>query len=225
MEAHTITRPWLTKRQTKHFLLAKISNPLQVLVIFSFYRSMQLSFLAALHTFRSTIYGSRPSSSFHRFVSLSASLTFSLRAGNLSRKLSSGMAVQSNTTDGRSGRECHGWPKLASSVSNGEKPKSHTLLWCSFKTKSLLVVYFCGNHDEDEMNSRNVGTKRARCGEIINRRRARKRMCSDRDLIGGTSGIEENEKRAGWDLFAPLCYHRRVACFAAAAIDWIQKKI
>lgn len=68
------------KRQTKHFSLAEISNPLQVLVIFSFYRSMQLSFLAALHTFRSTIYGSRPSSSsFHRFVSLSAS--FSASAG------------------------------------------------------------------------------------------------------------------------------------------------
>lgn len=71
----------------KAFSLAEISNPLQVLVIFSFYRSMQLSALAALHTFRSTIHGSRPSSSsFHRFMSLSASLTLSPRAGAFKQK-------------------------------------------------------------------------------------------------------------------------------------------
>lgn len=86
------------------------------------------------------------------------------------------MAVQSKHTSGRSGRdvvECHG--DQSSRISEMKKvlQPHFVLLQLNSETKSLAFVDFSGNHDEDEMNSRNVGTKQACCGEIINRRARR----------------------------------------------------
>lgn len=149
----------------------------------------------------------------NRFVSLSASLTLSPRAGNLNRKakLRDGGAIKTHERKIWTG--CCGMPMGDRSSHHqrrdGEKFYGHILFRCNFETKSLFIVDFRGNHDEDEMNSRNVGTKRARLRRNYQSPKlVGKRMCSDRDLIGGTSGIEEreNEKRAS----AEISSHRYV---------------